>query len=179
MQSMSINTNKRLFLRPLSFSDAKALAELANDKSIAKNMEKGAFPYPYTLEDAYHFIEWAEYAKIANEGFNFAVELEEEMVGIAGIYGIDKSIRKGSVGYWIGKKHRGNGYGKEAVRQLLAFAFGAADLKMLNAMCLSSNLSSKSLLMALGFSRKSSGRIEEFCIKNEDYIKGINTQNAP
>ncbi len=177
MQSMNTNTDKQISLKPLSFSDAEALAELANDISITKNMEEGAFPYPYTIEDAYLFIEWAEYTKMAHEGFSFAIELKDiGIIGVASIYGIDKGMKTGSIGYLIAKKHRGKGYGKEAVRQLLSFAFCTENFDALNALCKRSNVHSKLILAALGFSKKSQGDIEEFFIKRSDYVSKCTTQ---
>ena len=40
-------------LRPLRLSDAKRIAQLANNEKISRNLRDG-FPHPYTLASANH-----------------------------------------------------------------------------------------------------------------------------
>lgn len=65
-----INTNlkegafmERFILRPWRAADAAAVAQAANDPTIAANM-RNAFPFPYTQTDAERFLAGC----IANEG---------------------------------------------------------------------------------------------------------------
>lgn len=51
----SILTLDRVIIRPYDLTDIPALAKLANDRGIAKNM-RNTFPYPHGLEHAESFI---------------------------------------------------------------------------------------------------------------------------
>ncbi len=143
-----------VFLRPLGLDDADSLARNANDREISDNMlPRGSFPYPYTKGDAMGFIEASGNALIDGTMLNFAVCLSGtgELVGSCGIRNIDAARRECEIGYWIGRAHRGMGYGKEAVRLLIGVAFGDIGMELVRATVLPGNTRSLKLLQSLGF----------------------------
>jgi ribosomal-protein-alanine N-acetyltransferase len=66
------------------------------------------------------------------------------------------NIRRGvaqtcSLGYWAGEAHAGKGYIADAVRAVLPFCFGTLGLHRVEAACLESNMASRHVLAAAGF----------------------------
>ncbi|MBO21431.1 MAG: 30S ribosomal protein S5 alanine N-acetyltransferase [Rhodospirillaceae bacterium] len=58
----------------------------------------------------------------------------------------------GTLGYWIGEAHAGQGYMREGLDLLLGFCFTDLGLHRVEAACLPSNAASQRLLLASGFS---------------------------
>lgn len=63
-----------------------------------------------------------------------------------------------TLGYWIGKRHAGQGYMTKAVRAIVPFAFGSLRLHRLEAACLAHNAASMRLLEKVGFRREGLAR---------------------
>ena len=72
-------------------------------------------------------------------------------------------VRRGAaqaatLGYWIGMPHAGQGYMSEAVRLVLAHAFGALALHRVEAACIPDNAPSRRLLRSCGFRQEGLAR---------------------
>ncbi len=59
-----------------------------------------------------------------------------------------------SLGYWMGKRHAGQGYMTEILEATAKFAFGALRLSRLEAGCVPENTVSRALLLRCGFHRE-------------------------
>ena len=66
-------------------------------------------------------------------------------------YGVSQSAQ---IGYWAGECHAGKGYMQDAVRTLLAHAFGAMRLHRIEAACIPGNARSIRVLEKAGFTRE-------------------------
>src|ERR1043166_2784008 len=110
---------ERLVLRAPRLEDAKAVAQLANDRRIAENTAR--IPHPYSLADAEKFI-----ASVNRDDGETAFLITRENA-VLGAVGISTSEREPpELGYWLGVPFWGNGYATEAVRAVIDHAF--ADL---------------------------------------------------
>ncbi|MCZ7641969.1 MAG: GNAT family N-acetyltransferase [Pseudorhodoplanes sp.] len=69
----------------------------------------------------------------------------------------------GSVGYWMGARHAGQGQMTRGLRALIPFAFATLRLHRLEAACIPSNAASIRLLEKTGFTREGYAR-EYLCI---------------
>jgi len=143
---------KRLILRPLKDSDAKSIVENIDDLDVSKWLL--AVPYPYKLKDAKDWIKknkenWREKNK---DDYSFGIELKEEkkIIGGIGIHKINKFQGKANIGYWIGKKYWRKGYGTEALKAILDFAFKKLKLRRIEAEVFVGNSSSGKLLEKFG-----------------------------
>ena len=117
----SIET-ERLLLRPPVAGDAKAIAELADNWNIAKNL--GSMPYPYSISDAEEWICRQNRQRGIN-GFNFSIELKDQKHGAIGIVSIFNLIKvEAELVYWLGEDYWGRGIMSEAVGAVRDFAFG-------------------------------------------------------
>ena len=81
----------------------------------------------------------------------FAVTVADELVGSIGLWGIDQFNRGGHLGITIGPSYRGKGYGTDACRVLLRFAFVDRGLHRVQLETLSSNLAGQRAYAKAGF----------------------------
>ena len=112
-------------------------------------------PYPYTLKDARDWIKRnkEKWRKKPVEDYAWGTELKTEpgIFGGIGIHHVDRYEGSGEIGYWLGARHHGNGYGTEALRAVVDFAFNRLKLRRLEAGVFDGNPSSGRLLEKLGF----------------------------
>ena len=160
---MEIKT-KRLILRELKSSDAKSLQENLNNLNVSKWLE--AISYPYSLKDAKSFISMCkkEARKKPRVKYEFAVVLKEGKINIGsmGLY-LKTKHRKASLGYWIGEKYWRKGYGSEALKSIINFAFKKLKLIRLEAEIYPRNPSSGKLLEKHGFVKEGLMRKSSIC----------------
>jgi ribosomal-protein-alanine N-acetyltransferase len=115
----------RSVLREWKPGDEGSLVRSANSRRIWRNL-RDAFPNPYTLADAEHWI------KIANPTTpigNFAIVVDGAAVGGIGlVLKGDVFRRSAEIGYWLGEQFWGRGIVTEAVRAVTDYAFATFDL---------------------------------------------------
>src|ERR1051326_3547051 len=100
---------ERLPLRAPRLEDAKAVAQLANDRRIAENTAR--IPHPYSLADAEKFI-----ASVNRDDDEMAFLITREKA-VLGAVGISVSEREPpDVGYWLGVPFWGHEIGRAACR---------------------------------------------------------------
>src|SRR5262249_56351005 len=117
---------ERLVLRAPRLEDAKAVAQLANDRRIAENTTR--IPHPYTLADAEKFIGSVNRA----EGeICFLITREKKVLGAVGINMPERDAPE--LGYWLGVPFWGHGYATEAVHAAIDHAFDDLDYEALAA----------------------------------------------
>ena len=141
--SSPVLETERLALRAPRFEDAKAIAQLANDRRIAENTTR--IPHPYRLSDAEAFI-----AQANKEGdLAFLITHEDEPIGACGLAQLDGPAP--DLGYWIGAPYWGNGYATEAARALIDYAFTELGHEALQAGARVTNPASRRVLEKCGF----------------------------
>ncbi len=79
-----------------------------------------------------------------------AAQGEAALLG-ACTFELDRSRRRAEVGYYLARRWWGQGLGKEAVRAVVDFGFGAQGLNRIEALAYAENSGSLALLRALGF----------------------------
>jgi len=135
---------ERLVLRAPRLEDAKAVAQLANDRRIAENTAR--IPHPYSLVDAEKFFASVN----RGEGETAFLITREKLV--LGAVGIGMSEREPpEIGYWLGVKFWGHGYATEAVRAVIDHAFGDLNFEALAAGARVTNPASRRVLEKCGF----------------------------
>jgi RimJ/RimL family protein N-acetyltransferase len=135
---------ERLTLRAPRLEDAKAIAQLANDRRIAENTTR--IPHPYRLADAQAFVE-----RVNRDGgeLAFLITLDDEPIGACGLARLDGPAP--DLGYWIGVPYWGNGYATEAARAVIDHAFTALGHQALQAGARVTNPASRRVLEKCGF----------------------------
>jgi RimJ/RimL family protein N-acetyltransferase len=101
--------------------------EWLNDWQVAQFLNPG-IPMPFNLEDE---TDWFENRRKSKENFVFAIITldENKLIGNCGLHNVDLKNRTAVFGIFIGDKNYWNkGYGTDATRTLLRFAFGELGL---------------------------------------------------
>ena len=112
-------------LRPWKPGDEESLVRHANNRAIWRNV-RDAFPHPYTLVDAKH---WIEIANPTAQVANFAIVVDGAAVGGIGLVLKDDVFRRSAeIGYWLGEEYWGRGIVTEAVFAVTDYAFATFDL---------------------------------------------------
>ncbi len=119
-------TGKQVRLRALSETDIDHIMSWVNDETITRYLSQVNRVSSRSQETAYlkRMMEGDEHARA------FSIETTTgEYVGLCSLHEIDLVHRHAELGIIIGRKDlQGKGYGTEAVRLLLAVAFGALNL---------------------------------------------------
>lgn len=145
----SFLSGKLVDLRPFRMEDAAHLAMVANNPKIARNM-RDMFPSPYSVEDAYGFINRISVSDTPN--FVFAIVVDGKAIGSIGVYRNTDVYRfSGEIGYWIGEPYWGKGIITEAIGLICDFVFKATDLVRIYAEVFDWNPASKNALIKNGF----------------------------
>jgi RimJ/RimL family protein N-acetyltransferase len=143
-RSIPVLETERLVLRAPRLEDAKAVAQLANDRRIAENTAR--IPHPYALADAENFI-----ASVNRADGEIAFLITREDV-VLGACGIGMSEREApDLGYWLGVPFWGHGYATEAVRAVIDHAFADLGYDALGAGARVTNPASRRVLEKCGF----------------------------
>jgi len=166
--------NAKVYLRTLEYGDAAAIAANANDKEIAESIsDEGTFPHPYSEEDALSFIKRASEEASSGIGLHMGICSAEtgEIVGAIGLSYINMRSKKSEVGFWIGRRFWGKGYGKDALRLMLAFGFARLGLNRIYGIAFASNERSIRMMKSVGM--KEEARLKEDGIKNGSLVDNV------
>jgi|GEM_PF-1408652 len=155
---------KRLILRDLKKTDYKELAEQGNDKDI--NFFNWYIPFPFKESDAKKIIleRIEDFSLKKRTIYSFAIVLKKSksFMGIIEIYCFNKEDKKAKIGYWLGKKFRGNSYVPEALEKIIKFCFENLGLNKISADVIFSNLKSMKILKKFNFRKVGVKRKEKF-----------------
>jgi len=145
MVKIPVIKSKNFILRPFNKEDEKSLQGNINNKKIYQNTSN--IPHPYTLKDAKKWItkNLKEEKKKNPQMINFAIEINDEVVGSVGLGNI-KYGHKAEVSYWLGEKYWNSGIMTEAVKLVTKFGFEKLKLKKIYGRVYIFNLASKKVL---------------------------------
>ncbi len=127
----------RLRLRPVTKTDVPAIHAALQDWDVVRWLSR--VPYPYAISDAEWFAGEVEAGRI----HSFAIQ---DGTGLAGVIGIDPTL-----GYWLARDRRGQGYATEAGKALLAGHFARPGAEAVNSAYFEDNTGSCRVLTKLGF----------------------------
>jgi ribosomal-protein-alanine N-acetyltransferase len=135
-------------LREWKPGDEQSLVRNANSRRLWRNL-RDAFPHPYTLADAEH---WINIANPTTPIRNFAIVVDGAAVGGIGLVLKDDVFRRSAeIGYWLGEQFWGRGIVTEAVRAVTDYAFATFDLCRVYAGVFEWNLASTRVLEKAGY----------------------------
>jgi 8-oxo-dGTP diphosphatase len=153
---------ERLTLRPLRADDAADLHRLVNDWEVAKTLARVPFPYPRDLADEWIASTRAQIS--AGTAWHLAITRIEDgaeaLLGCVGLTLDAKNPREAELGYWIGRRHWGQGLGPEAAGRLAHWALANLEIDRLVASALVDNERSAAVLRRIGFKESGAGSQE-------------------
>jgi len=135
---------ERLTLRKPTLADVKAITGLANDRRIAENTRR--LPHPYRQDHATHFVK-----TVAGDGSNtvFLIEHHHAAVGVVCVDWREPDTPE--LGYWLGVDYWGRGFGTEAARATIDFAFEEFAIEQMISGARVVNPASRNILEKCGF----------------------------
>jgi RimJ/RimL family protein N-acetyltransferase len=116
-----------------------------------------------TVDDSEASVRRARVAFLARSELRLHLYLEgtDELVGIAGLQGIDWDVPKFEIGYWCRTSFVGNGYITEAVEAITSLAFDALGARRVEIRCDPDNLKSAKVAERAGFTLEATLRNNE------------------
>lgn len=138
-------------LRPLHLSDAKRIAELADNEKISRNL-RDVFPNPYTLADAENFLK-----KFTNQDpvTFFGIEYNGEYVGnISLVPGDDVYRKSAEIGYFIGEPYWNKGIVTTAVKLITEYGFNQLGFIRIHTGVFEYNPASMRVLEKCGYTKE-------------------------
>ncbi len=135
-------------LRRWRESDRDALVAEANSRAVWRNLMH-VFPHPYTEKDA---VEWIARCIDQEPPRDLVIAKDDQLVGVCGLdVGSGVSRYTGSVGYWLGENHWGQGIVTVAFAAFLSYVWETFDVERLQAEVFAWNPGSARVLEKNGF----------------------------
>ena len=109
---------------------------------------------PFTEEDARGYFAGQELARLRGEEVQFAVvspREEEQLLGCASLYSLNREQGSAAVGYWLTPQARGRGVASTAVRLLAKWGFTTLGLVRIELTCGPDNDASQRVAARCGF----------------------------
>ena len=152
----------RLLLRPLCPADAAEFHRLINDWDICRTLPDAPFPYPAQL--ATDWIEAAAADRAAGKAHQFAIvqTATGTLIGCAGLR-LSRDQKSAELGYWLGRRHWGEGFAAEAAARLTAWGFSELLLPKITATVSADNPASIAILRRAGFAQTGKGNQAFLC----------------
>lgn len=113
-----------VILRLPTVEDAKISTGLINDPAVSGNLMVSR---PVSLLSGEEFFRSAN--KDDSKNVLLAIEVYGQFIGMMGLHDIDHRHGTATTGAWIGKPYQGKGYGVEAKKLLLEYAFNTLNLR--------------------------------------------------
>ncbi|HEY4705289.1 MAG TPA: GNAT family protein [Thermoplasmata archaeon] len=118
---------ERIVLRPLQKEHLPRCVTWFNDPDVTYFLGREG---PLTMAEEERWF--AEYRQKIDEEI-YAIEVNGDHIGNVGLHWIDRANRKANVGIVIGEKERwSQGYGTDAMRTILRYAFQRVNLHKVN-----------------------------------------------
>jgi len=156
-----------VMLREYRRDDLPWIRQWVNDPTIVGHLSD-IFLYPHALESTEAFLESMLEGHPDSRGFVIADPATEAYIGQVNLDSIDWKNRVGRIGIVIGStEHMGRGYGTEAMKLLVDFAFREMNLNRLELEVYDFNERAIRSYLKCGF--KEEGRLRERIYKNGRY----------
>ena len=141
---------KKVFLRALEIEDMEFLRAMINDGEMEHNVIGWSFPV-----SKYEQQKWYENTIQNKNNIRFIIEAEGKSIGLATLTNIDWKNRKASHGIKLFSDDiKGKGYGTDAVRTIMKYAFEELQLNRLYGSILEYNTASRRLYEKCGWTEE-------------------------
>jgi RimJ/RimL family protein N-acetyltransferase len=147
----SLFVGERVRLGPLTDSDLDVIAQWYADGEWIRMLS--AFDVPTTRE---RLEQWLDRYRNHEKSFLFGIRTKDDnrLIGMVTLEDILWNHGTGWLSISIGPEHRSNGYGEEALRLILDFAFDECNLHRVQLTVFSYNRPAVGLYEKLGFQRE-------------------------
>jgi ribosomal-protein-alanine N-acetyltransferase len=148
---------QRVSLRPYRDDDADALLALYGDPVVTRWWSHEPWS---NRQQAVEYLERMRRDRETAEFYPWAIasNVDDVLIGTAALYEIDRTHRRGMIGYSLTPSMQGHGYVHDALQLLIEFAWTILDLQRIEADTDPENTASRRLLERLGFTLEGSMR---------------------
>ncbi|MCM3617676.1 GNAT family N-acetyltransferase [Sutcliffiella horikoshii] len=156
----------RLYLRIFEESDAETVQVLCNNINIYKSTLY--LPFPYSLNDALGWMK--NHQKNFEEDCSYEFAITDRINGnLFGAISLtnNQKFNHGEIAYWIGEEYWGKGYGTEAAKAIIDFAFKEKKLHKVFARYFKSNPASGRIMQKVGMVQE--GLLKDQVVKDGKY----------
>ncbi len=154
---------ERVVLRPIEREDAARLWELIDAFEVRSRATEQP-PLPRSRTEAQAEFD-RDPSSAGPDRAWFAVEIDGELVGICGLHRIDHYHGVCDLGIRLGKDHWGQGYGQDACRTLVEYAFRHLNMRKVGLEVLADNERAVGAYRAVGF-------VEEGRLRQQAWFDG-------
>lgn len=127
------------------------LVQSANNPNVSRYLTD-RFPSPYTLQDAYA---WIDLNEAKRDNTNFAVEVGAGVAGGIGYtLGSYETRLTASIGYWLAEPFWGRGIATAALKAMTEYMFAMHMLRRISSVVMAPNLASARVLEKGGYVRE-------------------------
>lgn len=110
---------EKVYLSPNNLEDYPLFTKWLNDRNISDNLGNTSMVYTMDLEK-----KWMETECDSSVRFSIVKKDNDELIGSCSLMKVNNINRTCTIGIFIGEeKYRHNGYGTDAIKLLLSFAF--------------------------------------------------------
>jgi len=137
---------ERCYLSPINIDDAERYCEWLNDLEVARTLSLAHMNIGLGAE--------REALERLSREHNYAIVLDDSaaLIGHCGLIGVDHHARAREIGIFIGNKdYWGQGYGPEAMRLLMKYAFDYLNIRTILLRVLSHNQRAIAAYRKIGF----------------------------
>ena len=152
---------ERVKLRAPRREDTAILNEHWSDLETAA-LGSSKAPRPYAVEQTQALFD--ELAK-QEDLVRFVIEVDGEVVGDCSLHSIDKHNRTCDVGIALGRQHWSKGYGQDALKTLVDYAFKHHNMHRVGLEVLADEPRSVNCYLKVGF-------VEEGRLRKRDWVNG-------
>lgn len=138
-------------IREWKRGDEWDLVQSADNPSVSRYLTD-RFPSPYTLQDAYA---WIDLNEARRDNTNFAIEVGGGVAGGIGYsLGAFETRLSATIGYWLGQAFWGRGIATAALKSLTEYAFERHGLRRISSVVMAPNAASARVLEKAGYARE-------------------------
>lgn len=138
-------------IRDWKRGDEWDLVQSANNPNVSRFLTD-RFPSPYTLQDAYA---WIDLNEAKRDNTNFAISVGGSVAGGIGYtLGAYETRLSATIGYWLAEPFWGRGITTAALVKLTDYAFQTHALRRISSVVMSPNAASMRVLEKAGYTRE-------------------------
>jgi ribosomal-protein-alanine N-acetyltransferase len=167
MGEIPVFETERLILRGVALADAAATQKHFNDHEVIRELA-ATVPWPYPSDGARQFIENIVLPVQAKDRWVWGIFLQTKPSELIGIIDLWRKEKPDNRGFWLARKHWGNGIMTEAVAPVTAYAFDVLGFERLILSNAIGNLRSRRIKEKAGARRL---RAEPAKFGNPDYTE--------
>jgi [ribosomal protein S5]-alanine N-acetyltransferase len=140
----------RLHLRPVQAADLPALMQVNSDDQVTQFLPYASWTKP---EDADAWLKRMDTMAESGESRQLVIvrNADAAVLGTVLLFRYEEGSARLEIGYVLGRAHWRQGYAREALEAVLAYAFGDMAIRRIEAQVNTANAASNALLLALGF----------------------------